>query len=46
MLKKLLSPVLYLIEDFFEQSLIMKGFIGFGWLCIWVMLFSMFLTGG
>jgi len=34
----------YLIEDFFEQNLIMKGFLGFGWLCIWVMAFSMYDT--
>jgi len=35
----------YLIEDFFEQNLLMKAFIGFGWLCVWVMIFSMWDTG-
>lgn len=30
----------YLIEDFLEQSWIMKGFIGLAWLAIWVMIFS------
>ena len=44
MLKKLLSPMLYLAEDFFEQPLIMRAMLGFGWLCIIVMLVSM-LTG-
>lgn len=31
----------HLIEDFFEQSLVMKGFIGLGWLCVMVMLISL-----
>jgi len=43
--KKLLSPILYLVEDFFEQSLVMQGFIAFGWLCMIVMLFSMLVVG-
>ena len=30
----------YLIEDFFEQSLVMKGFIGLGWLSVLIMLTS------
>ena len=30
----------YLIEDFFEQSLFMKGCIGWGWLSIIIMLTS------
>ena len=33
----------HLIEDFFEQSLVMKGFIGLGWLCVLVMLASIIL---
>ncbi len=33
----------YLIEDFFEQSLVMKGFIGLGWLCVIIMLSSLVL---
>lgn len=41
MWRKLFSPVFDLAEDFFEQSLVIKGFIAFGWLCILVMLFSM-----
>ena len=30
----------YLIEDFFEQSLVMKGIIGWGWLSILIMVTS------
>jgi len=30
----------YLIEDFFEQSLVMKACIGWGWLSILIMLCS------
>lgn len=30
----------HLIEDFFEQSLVMKGFIGLGWLSILIMVTS------
>ncbi len=30
----------YLIEDFFEQSLLMKAVLGWGWLCILIMLTS------
>lgn len=33
----------YLIEDFFEQSLVMKAFIGWGWLCVIIMLSSLLL---
>lgn len=43
MLKKILSPFLYLAEDFFEQPLIMQGFLVFGWLCALVMVFSILL---
>jgi len=38
----------YLIEDFFEQSWIMKLFIGWGWLCGLIMATSLaapFFTG-
>ena len=31
----------YLIEDFFEQNLVMKLFIGWGWLCMIIMLASL-----
>lgn len=31
----------HLIEDFFEQNLVMKGFIGLGWLCVIIMVFSL-----
>ena len=31
----------YLIEDFFEQSWIMKLFIGWGWLSILIMIASL-----
>jgi len=34
----------HLIEDFFEQSLVMKGFLGLGWLAIIVMAAS-FIDG-
>lgn len=31
----------HLIEDFFEQSLVMKAFIGLGWLCVLIMAMSL-----
>ena len=31
----------YLIEDFFDQSWFMKVIIGWGWLCILIMLTSL-----
>jgi hypothetical protein len=34
----------HLIEDFFEQSLVMKGFIGLGWLSIMIMVTSIIYT--
>ncbi len=34
----------YLIEDFFEQSLVMKGFIGLGWLSVLIMMSSFIYT--
>lgn len=30
----------YLLEDLLEQPLIMKAFIGWGWLSVWIMVFS------
>jgi hypothetical protein len=38
----------YLIEDFFEQNLLMKGFILWGWLCALIMVMSLIapLWGG
>ena len=33
----------YLIEDFFEQSLVMKAILGWGWLSILLMVTSMLL---
>ena len=30
----------YLIEDFFEQNIVMKGMLGFGWLCVLIMVAS------
>lgn len=39
----------YLIEDFFDQSWVVKLFIGWGWLSIAIMLASIaepFLRGG
>ena len=34
----------YLIEDFFEQSLVMKAILGWGWLSVLIMLTSVFLS--
>jgi hypothetical protein len=31
----------YLIEDFFEQTVVMKGFIVWGWLCAVIMVASL-----
>lgn len=31
----------YLIEDFFEQSLVVKLFIAWGWLCVLIMAMSL-----
>ncbi len=30
----------YLIEDFFDQNIVMKGMIGIGWLCVLIMVAS------
>ncbi|MDP6377261.1 MAG: hypothetical protein QF921_10115 [Pseudomonadales bacterium] len=37
-----------LIEDFFDQPLVMKGLVGWGWLCIVLMIASLVasLLGG
>jgi hypothetical protein len=32
--------MMYLLEDFLEQSLVMKACIGWGWLCILLMVSS------
>ncbi|MEE2893742.1 MAG: hypothetical protein VX766_16555 [Pseudomonadota bacterium] len=34
----------YLVEDFVEQPLIMKAFIGWGWLCVVLMFSAMFAS--
>ena len=34
----------HLIEDFFDQPLIMKGVLGLGWLCVLIMLASLYAT--
>jgi hypothetical protein len=31
----------HIIEDFFDQNIVMKGFIGLGWLCVAIMIFSL-----
>jgi len=31
----------HLIEDFFDQNIVMKGMLGFGWLCVLVMVASL-----
>lgn len=33
----LLRWMWYLVEDFFDQSLVMKAIIGWGWLCVLIM---------
>ena len=30
----------HLIEDFFDQNIVMKAMIGFGWLCVIIMVAS------
>ena len=30
----------YLIEDFFDQNIVMKAMLGFGWLCVLIMVMS------
>lgn len=37
---RLFSPVLYTLEDFMEQSLVMQACIGWGWLAVAIMLLS------
>lgn len=34
----------HLIEDFFDQNIIMKAFIGLGWLSVLIMVFSFVQT--
>ncbi len=34
----------YLIEDFFEQSLVMQGVLAWGWLSILIMVTSVFFS--
>ena len=34
-------PFLYVMEDFMDQSLVMKAIIGWGWLAIIVMIVSL-----
>ena len=31
----------YLIEDFFEQSIVMQGFLALGWLAILIMVLAL-----
>ena len=31
----------HLLQDFSEQSLVMKAFIGWGWLCVLIMALSL-----
>jgi len=30
----------HLIEDFFDQNIVMKAMLGFGWLCVVIMIAS------
>ncbi len=34
----------HLIEDFFDQNILMKAFIGWGWLSVLIMIFSIVQT--
>tara|TARA_B110000971_G_C20033948_1_gene513118 strand:- start:1539 stop:1706 length:168 start_codon:yes stop_codon:yes gene_type:complete len=34
----------HLIEDFFDQNILMKAFIGWGWLSVLIMIFSFVQT--
>jgi|GEM_PF-607791 len=34
----------YLLEDFFDQSLVMKALLGWGWLCVIIMIASLAST--
>ncbi len=38
---RLFSPVLYTMEDFLEQPLIMQACIGWGWLSVVIMVLSL-----
>jgi hypothetical protein len=40
----ILRPVLYTMEDFMEQSLVMKACIGWGWLSVIIMIASLVPT--
>jgi hypothetical protein len=37
----IMRPVLYCMEDFMEQSLVMKAYIGWGWLAVLIMVSSL-----
>jgi hypothetical protein len=37
----ILRPVLYTMEDFMEQTLVMKACIAWGWLCMVIMVASL-----
>ena len=37
----IMRPVLYTMEDFMEQTLVMKACIGWGWLCLVIMVASL-----
>ena len=37
---RLFSPLLYTLEDFLEQSLVMQACIGWGWLAVVIMILS------
>ncbi len=38
----IVDSVVNILGDLFEQPLIMWAFIGWGWLSVWVMLFSVY----
>jgi hypothetical protein len=40
-MSRLFSPVLYTLEDFLEQSLVMQACIGWGWLAVVIMILSL-----
>ena len=42
----LVDSIVNILGDLFEQPLLMWALIGWGWLCIWAMVFSMSYTLG
>ena len=43
-LSKVFIPIVMITKHFFAQHLLMQAFIGLGWLCVLVMVFSLLFT--